>query len=357
MKKDSHFAIVALIILSSVLHRCAGEEENPIIDPKIPAAVVMESPTHDQQFVAGDDIAVKFQVNDAAKVNNLKILLDNQIIAENIESKGQTISVSTSESRVGFVNLQLTYTDENGKPHQDTRRVILFSDIVPSAKTVVIINKYPHLNTSYTQGLEFYNGNLYESTGQYGTSFIAEVDLKTGVHKRNLSLDSKYFGEGITILNDTIYQITYQSGICKVYDLAFNYIKEYNYSGEGWGLCNNGESLIMTNGSSEVVWRNSQTFEITKKLDIFSNDTDLNQLNELELINGNLYANIYMDNRIVEIDTTNGKVISFIDCSALVSDGQVVGADVLNGIAHNPETAKTYLTGKLWPTLYEVTFK
>jgi len=183
------------------------------------------------------------------------------------------------------------------------------------------------------------------------------VDLKTGGHKRNLPLDSKYFGEGMTILNDTIYEITYQSGICKVYDMNFNYIKEYNYSGEGWGLCNNGESLIMTNGSSQIVWRDPRTFSIIKKLDAFSNDTDITQLNELELIDGKLYANIYMDKRIVEIDTASGKILSFIDCTSLVSDGQVIGADVLNGIAYNPETSKTYMTGKLWPTLYEVTFE
>jgi glutamine cyclotransferase len=219
------------------------------------------------------------------------------------------------------------------------------------------MKSYPHEKSSYTQGLEFYKGKLYEGTGQKSQSILGEVDLNTGKILRKIDLATDYFGEGITILNDTIYQITWSEKTCFVYDLNFNIIKQFSYEGEGWGLCNDGTYLIMSNGSSEIVWRNRHTFEIVKRIYIFNDETEIDNLNELELINGKLYVNVYQEDRIIAVDPATGKVLEDIDCSGISKDGRTPGTDVLNGIAYNPETGKTYITGKWWPKLYEVKFE
>ena len=244
----------------------------------------------------------------------------------------------------------------NGKPAQVVQNVNLFSDVETKHQTAKEIAVLTHDPTSYTQGLEFYQNRLFEGTGQWGKSKLMEVDLKSGNIVRSISLSAELFGEGITILNDTIYQLTYQAGKCFVYDMNFVKLAEFHYQGEGWGLCNNGKSLLMTNGTDEVVWRDPRTFKITKRIHAYGDQTNYPKLNELELINGHLFANIYTDSKIVEIDTANGKVLSEIDCSSFVNK-QPFGVDYLNGIAHDPVSGKTYLTGKLWPNMYEVTFE
>ena len=179
------------------------------------------------------------------------------------------------------------------------------------------------------------------------------MDLKSGGHLNKVDLESKYFGEGITILNDTIFQITWNERTCLLYDMEFNKIGQFSYDGEGWGLTNDGEHIIMTNGTEEIVWRDPATFEVVKTIHAFDNNKEQVNLNECELINGRLLINIYTETNIVEVDTATGKVLRTIDCSSLKAE-QPAGVDHLNGIAYNDATGKLYLTGKWWPNLYEV---
>lgn len=343
------------LILSLLMVACSGEEEQDpdIIEPSSPA-VSIQSPRNEDQFNIGDPLNIQVKVNFPEEAKELKLFIDDTLY-QNLETIDQTIKVDTKNGRVGFVNFYLSYVDGSGKLHQDNRQVVFFSDLVPVRKKVKILKTFPHDKSSYTQGLEWYKGELFEGTGQYGTSVLATVNLSTGAHKRKYELASSYFGEGITILNDTIYQITYTSGICFMYDMEFNEIGQFAYEGQGWGLCNNGKHILMSNGSSEIVWRDPRTFAVVKKIQVFEPEKDVVSLNELELINGRLYANIYRENTVVEIDTTTGKVLSYIDCKEL--EKGIIGADVLNGIAYNPATGKTYMTGKLWPTLFEVEFE
>lgn len=351
-----YLAVFCTFILSMITYGCQNDEnDKPVISKNI-IPVKINSPAHDTQYDLGDVIALKIEVTDTSKINNLSLYIEDTLFMEHIKAETQTINIPTGNGKVGFIDLYLDYTDLDGKPHRDNRRIIVFSDEVPNQLTANIVNTYPHSKTSYTQGLEFYNGKLFESTGQVGTSLIAEVDLMTGNQYRFKNLDAPYFGEGITILNDTIYQITWQSNICFLYDMDFNKIGELPYEGEGWGLCNDGKSIIMTSGDSEIVWRNPRTFEVEKSIYAFNDQTDITQLNEIELINDKLYINVYTTNNIIEVDTMSGKILSTIDCTNISIDGRVNGSDVLNGIAHNPETGKTYITGKWWPKLYEVTF-
>lgn len=354
------FNIISILFFSVIIFGCTKctTEENPIIKPEkqiIPVKLI--SPAFDTQYSIGANIVVDIKIIDATKIKDLSVYIADTLYAGNLKLESQKINIKTKNSNVGFIDLYLAYTDEKGIEHRDNRRLILFSDIAPEQKFASSIHTYIHNSTAYTQGLEFYNGKLFESTGQKGASLIAEVDLYSGKQIRTVSLAPQYFGEGLTILNDTIYQLTWQSRVCKLYDMNFNSIGEFHYEGEGWGLTNNGKSIIMTNGTSGIEWRNPKTFEIEKTIYAFANEQDYQQLNEIELINDKLFANVYTTNDIIEVDTTSGKVLSVISCNNIALEGKVNGADVLNGIAYNPITKKTYLTGKLWPKLFEVTFE
>lgn len=352
MKKIFQFLFISTIIVS-----CSGDSEI-IIDtdhPEPPLKITL--PANDAQFTIGDVVDVMINVRYPEKVKNLEIFVNDTLFQTGLKPESQSIKINSKNGKVGFLKIYVSYQDEKGETHGDTRTIVFFSDIIPVLKTAKKTKALPHNVESYTQGLEFYKGKLFEGTGHNGKSVLAEVDLLTGAHLRSKSLGSDIFGEGITILNDTIYQISWQNQSCFVYNMKFEPIREFNYTGEGWGLCNDGKSLIMSNGSSEIVWRNPRTFEIEKRLSVFSDQDSMEQLNELEMIDGHLYANIYGQNYIVEIDTANGKVISKIDCSEIETEGRVPGADVLNGIAYNPVDGKLYITGKWWPKLFEVTFE
>jgi glutamine cyclotransferase len=346
--------------LSFLLIQCQGDTDNPAINPiqanKKDAQLI--APANRDTYDFGDEIDVEIQVNNPENITQMEVSVNGEVIAENLPAASKSISFKADiDGKVGWYNIQLLYKDNAGEEHVDNREVAIFSEFEPEKKKAKILTVYPHAKTSYTQGLEFYKGKLYEGTGQYNQSILAEVDLETGEKIREHALEDHIFGEGITILNDTIYQITYRASLCYVYDMNFNLLKTFNYYGEGWGLCNDGQHLLMTNGSSQIVWRDPKTFETVKELNVFDNQTEVVQLNEMELINGDLYINIYQENKIAQVDTSSGKVLAYIDCRDLAIDASELGNDVLNGIAHNPATGKTYMTGKWWSKLYEVNFE
>lgn len=360
MKRLFPRLIVALTFVF-LLIRCSGD--NPAIDPidppitnVVPAQLI--SPFNEDQFTLGESVTVEIKINAPEGISNMELYMDDILHTGDLSVKNQTIEILTdSLSKVGWTKIRLSYLDADGKKRTDYRKIVFFSNLIPKELNATIVNTYPHIKGSYTQGLEFYKERLYEGTGQYNRSVLAEVELITGLQLRKHDLDGSIFGEGITILKDTIYQITYRSQICYMYDMDFNLIGQFNYDGEGWGLCNDGENLIMSNGDSEIVWRNRETFEVVKSIQVFDESQSIGNLNELELINGNLFVNIYQDTKIVEVDTATGKVLSYIECQNLVTDAKDIGNDVLNGIAYNPATGKIYVTGKLWPKLYEVKFE
>ncbi len=258
---------------------------------------------------------------------------------------------------VGTYPIRLVATLENGQTYADQRLMRVLSDIEPEIWIAKVIKTYPHQVASFTQGLEFNNGELYEGTGQKGASKIAKVDLKTGKHLQEMNIDATYFGEGITVLNGLIYQLTWTSGKCFVYDQQNLQLKsELLYSGEGWGLCNDGTQIIMSNGTERLVFRDPKTFQITKSIEVYTNQGPIPNLNELEFIDGKIYANVWMTNRIMVIDPQTGKVEAVIDGNEPYKIGQG-GGDVLNGIAYNTLTKSLYLTGKYWPLLMEVQLK
>ena len=268
----------------------------------------------------------------------------------------------TYQLKAGFYGLgarqvELVATLKDGSKSSDKRIIRVLSDVIPEIWIAEIKGEYPHDVTSFTQGLEFSNGQLYEGTGNRGESILAQVNLSNGKIVKSMGLDGNYFGEGITILNGKIYQITWQEQTCFVYNQSdLTLMKDVKYSGEGWGLCNDGSSLIMSDGSERITFRNPETFAITRTIEVYTDKGPVTQLNELEYVDGLIYANVWMTNKVAVIDPNNGKVVAELDASELVRQGRGNG-DVLNGIAYNPATKKWYMTGKKWPKLFEVSFK
>ena len=210
-----------------------------------------------------------------------------------------------------------------------------------------------HDSDAYTQGLEFYQGRLFESTGKYGNSTLREVNLSTGEVIRSIDLNETEFGEGMTFVGDEIIQLTWKEGVAYRYELeTFEVIASYSYEGEGWGLAYDGNHLIMSDGSDVLQFRNASTFELVSTLNVTLNNESLNRINELEMVNGLLMANIYQTEEIVAIDLVSGVVVEHIDASGL----KPAGGEVLNGIAFDSTTQSLWITGKYWSRMYNVTF-
>lgn len=219
-----------------------------------------------------------------------------------------------------------------------------------------VVEVLPHDVSAYTQGLFFYENQLYESSGQYGQSFFRMVDLKKGTTLRSFTLSRHYFGEGATVLNGKLYILTWLEKVVLVYDIkTFNQLGTLNNQREGWGLTNNGKELIMSDGSDKLYILNPSNFMVCSTVSVTLNGKPVKQLNELEYINGEIWANVYMTDLIVIIDPATGVVKATVDCKNLLPQSlKTAKTDVLNGIAYNPVNKQIYLTGKYWPKMYRI---
>ena len=224
--------------------------------------------------------------------------------------------------------------------------------------TMRVISTRPHDETAFTQGLEFYGDRLFESRGLRGSSGLAEINASDGEVLRDISLAPQLFGEGITIVGDTIIQLTWTSGKAFVYDIeTLSVVDQFEYEGEGWGLCFDGTSLYMSDGSDILTLRDPETFAITGSLKVISDLVNVNRLNELECVDDHVYANMWQTDTIIAIDTSSGHVDRVIDASALQTYEGVSDANVLNGIAYIKASDSFLVTGKFWPLMFEVVFE
>lgn len=222
-----------------------------------------------------------------------------------------------------------------------------------------IVHTYPHDTGAFTQGLIFVDGKLYEGTGQEGRSSLREVDLPTGRVVKKVDVPEPFFGEGITLLNGKIYQLTWQHQIGFIYNAqTLEKTGQFEYTGDGWGLTNDGRSLIISDGSNRLKFLDPDSFRVARTIAVTDGGTPITQLNELEYVNGEIYANIWHDQRIVTIDPQTGRVTGWIDLSGLLPPGAVQdGEAVLNGIAYDQANNRLFVTGKLWPKLFEIKLK
>jgi glutamine cyclotransferase len=229
----------------------------------------------------------------------------------------------------------------------------------PVQYTYTVKNTYPHDTYAYTQGLYWHDGNLWEGTGQHGESMIRKVDLATGKTLESVSLDTLYFGEGIALLGDKIYQLTWQSGKAFVYDAAtLKPVGEFDYKGEGWGLTSDGESLYMSDGTHRIYKINPKDFSRMKTIDVKLGGRTVNYINELEWIDGKIWANVYVSDAVVIIDPESGDVTGVVDLRGILPDeDRRPYTDVLNGIAYDAQGKRIFVTGKYWSKLFEIEIK
>jgi glutaminyl-peptide cyclotransferase len=218
-----------------------------------------------------------------------------------------------------------------------------------------IHSQLPHDTGSFTEGFVVHNGKLYESTGEEGHSWFGVLNIKTGKPEKKVDLAEEYFGEGITILNNKVYQLTWKNQQGFVYDLnTFEKVGEFTYETEGWGLTHDGKNLIMSDGKSSLFYLDTTSLKVTKTLPVTYQGQPVTMINELEYVNGYIFANIWQTNSIVKIDPADGKVAGVLDLSALAEQAKLKNPqlDVLNGIAWYEGTKSLLVTGKYWPTIY-----
>ncbi len=259
--------------------------------------------------------------------------------------------------KLGNINIKSTVFSD-GNTEVDSTKIEVVSSIVPKLLSYKIINTYVHDTAAYTQGLEFYNGVLYEGTGQYNESTLRKTDYKTGKIITKIDLEKKYFGEGITILNNKIYQLTWKENTAFVYDansLKLVQTLPYKEALEGWGLTNDGKNLYMSDSTEKIHVLNPENLEEINSFNVYSNTTKIEAVNEMEWIDGKIYGNIYQKDAIAVINPNSGAVEGIINLADLKKKvSQLPDTDVLNGIAYNPATKTLFVTGKNWDKLFEI---
>jgi glutamine cyclotransferase len=226
----------------------------------------------------------------------------------------------------------------------------------PANYTFQVVRTFPHDPTSFTQGLAYRDGFLYEGTGLNGRSRLRKVRLETGEVVQEVALAPEYFGEGIALLKNQVVQLTWQSQVGFVYNLIdFHVLRHFSYSGEGWGLTANGHDIFMSDGTSEIRVLDSDTLAEKRRFAVHDGDVRIDQLNELEWVEGEIFANVWQTDRIARISPRNGEVIGWIDLKGLLSPiYRVEAGAVLNGIAYDPDRKRLFVTGKLWPSIFEI---
>ncbi len=319
-------------------------------------SVVVVQPVKNN-YVFGENVSVNVQTKlKDGEIKNTQLYYENELLKESdaLDFSADNITLNS----LGNNNFKVVATKTDGVENTRIKSVPVFSDITPKKMTYLTVNNYPHSKTSYTQGLEYYNGFLYEGTGENGKSSLFKINLATGNAVQTYHMDDIYFGEGITILNNKIYQITYHAQKGFVYNLSdFAVIDSFRFaSKEGWGLTNDGTNLIMSDGTSTLTWINPEDFSIVKTVQVANNRGMVNLLNELEYIDGKIYANIYTTNVIVKIDAATGKVLEEINMEGILNmfKNQNETVDYLNGIAIDKDNNRMFVTGKWWPRLFEI---
>jgi glutamine cyclotransferase len=225
----------------------------------------------------------------------------------------------------------------------------------PPEYTFAIVRVFPHDTSAFTQGLAYRDGFLYEGTGLSGGSSLRKVRLETGEVIQQVNLGPDFFGEGITLVKDKVLQLTWKSGVGFVYDLNFHLARQFSYSGEGWGLATDGREVFMSDGTSQIRVLDAETLQEKRRFKVRDGSSPVEQLNELEFVEGQIFANVWHSNRVARISPQTGEVVGWIDLTGLLSPVYRLESEaVLNGIAYDPARKRLFVTGKLWPRVFEI---
>ncbi len=312
---------------------------------------------HKKSVPLNSKIKISLRVKENKPIDSVKFFINNKEVL----SKKHTTTINTADLGIGKhqISALIFYSEKTKKKNSF---IEVLSDKEPIIYDYKIINEYPHDTKAYTQGLEYYNGFLYETTGRRGKSTLRKVEIKTGKVLQKINLEDKYFGEGLTIFNDKIYWLTWKAKKGFIYNLkTFKKEREFLYdkSREGWGLTHNQKKLIKSDGTNRIWFLDPETLKEEKSIQVYTNKYSLKQLNELELIGDKIYANKYQQNVIVIIDVFSGVVEGVANLTSLKKTMEktqklIPKDEVLNGIAYDKENERFFVTGKNWGKLFEI---
>lgn len=336
------FIYSSLILLISA---CGGEKK----------ALLFEIQTNGNSFQQNENIDVSIKNESRKEISSVVYSIDGKELPQ----KDGKVILDIAKLGEKMLKAKISFDDT---ATDITKSIKVLAERAPELYTYEIINEYPHDNKAYTQGLEFHNDTLYEGTGKKGRSFLRKVDYKTGQSLNQIDLDSSIFGEGITILNGKIYQLSWQSGIGFIYDLkSFTKIDNFQYgeSTEGWGLTNDGSKIYKSDGTEKIWLLNPDTLKEEGFIEIVTNKSIFNKANELEYVDGKIYANVYQKPSMMIINAASGAiegVVNFGGLSAKIAKGENWSDtdNVLNGIAYHPTRKTFFVTGKDWDKMFEV---
>ncbi len=351
------FLAVACGPRNSVAERSPGQAVKPariarLVEPGSPLSIPL-----------GEGVGVKVAFPDTLKIDSVQVFIGGELRqslagASLGSGDGQLeFMVTTSGEKTGISGLRIRLFFPGGISENLSQQLTFLSDLVPEEFSYRVVSEYRHDPAAYTQGLQFQDGFLYEGTGIEGTSSLRRVKLETGEVVKIRNLDQSLFGEGITVLGERIYQLTYKSQVGFIYDKStFQEIQKVYYQNrEGWGLTHNGRELIMSDGTNVIYFLDPEMFTINRQVEVYDNKGPALSLNELEFIHGKIWANRYYTDEIVIIDPGTGRVEGRINLKGILkATDRKSNTNVLNGIAWDPERDRIFVTGKYWPKLFEI---
>ena len=319
------------------------------------AQFAIVSPKNNEKQPLGATITLSAKARDGAgSIDSLRWFIDGKWMKT---TKGEDVTWNTGGQTTGTYRIEAVVHYVSGLREIVTTSVLLLAPQAPKQYTYKVMQVFPHDTKAFTQGLLFHDGFLYESTGIKGESTLRKVNLQTGEPVQKTDLPADVFGEGLALVDDKLIQLTWQDQVAFVYQKSdFKLLNRINYTmSEGWGLTYDGTHLLMTDGTATLFFLNKEYITEVRRLEVCNNERKVHHLNELEYINGELWANVYLTDDILRIDPKTGVVLGRIDMKGLLkSSDQTTGTDVLNGIAYDEETGKIYVTGKNWPKLFEI---
>jgi glutaminyl-peptide cyclotransferase len=343
MKKHNLLAVILLAILSS---NCKGTKES---------IFSINETSMKEQYAENEVLNLEILNPENEIIDSVSFSI-NDIRIGRLKGKSK-FSYALKNMKLGYSTIKSTVFFD-GSTEVDSTKIEVVSGIVPKLLSYKIVNTYPHDITAYTQGLEFYNGVLYEGTGQYNESTLRKTDFKTGKIITKIDLEPKYFGEGITFLNNKIYQLTWKENTAFVYDAqSLKLLKTMPYTQvlDGWGLTNDGKNLYMSDSTEKIHVLNPENLQEVNSFNVYTNTSKIEAVNEMEWIDGKIYGNIYQKDAIAVINPTSGAVEGIINLADLKKKiTQLPDTDVLNGIAYNPSTKTIFVTGKNWDKMFEI---
>lgn len=344
-----NYNFLFIILLGFILVNCGDtkKSENSIF--------TFDNSTFKPQFFPDDNFNLGILNPNNKEIDSITFYINDKIIGT--KKGNDKLNFVLKDQKLGYLYLKaLVYFE--GETSEATERIEVVSNITPKLLKYKIINTFPHDTDSFTEGLEFHNDTLYESTGQNGKSYFRKYDYKTGKVFNQIDLDTTYFGEGITIINGKLFQLTWREKTGFIYNantLKLEKTFTYDKDIEGWGMTNDGSFIYQTDGTEKIWKMDPKTQKMIDFINVYSGKSKIKAINELELINGKMFANVFEKDAIAVINPKNGAVEGIIDFSGLRKLVNVRDIDVLNGIAYNPKTKTIFITGKNWNKLFEIT--